>query len=356
MERKNILLRYGKIRIFALIILIIGAAYYGLKHSYRAYPLYEGETMGTYYRIKINSPRVPLYIHDLIEKELKQVNKAMSVFDKTSEISRINQAPAGKKIELSPAMSELMQTAEKVYKQSHGAFDPSLGKLIKVWGFGPQNPTEQPQKADIEKLMQTVGFAKIEFSPDYKQMHKKVEGLELNLSAIAKGYGVDRVYRLLKEKGYHDFIVDIGGEVRTSGNRNAEEAGWNVGISSPDNSGRTVYVMNLQDKAIATSGDYRNYKEENGKRYAHTISSQDGYPVENNVASVTIISDNCMEADAYATAIMALGAQQGMALAEQQNMAVLIFEHIPNSQGEYKLWHSEEFKKMVKGPLYEQYQ
>lgn len=333
------------LQIFSILILLTFAGCYAVKHSYRAYPVFSGETMGTYYMVKINSSRVPMSVRQAIKKELKAVNGRMSVFDKNSEISRINAAPAGEWIELSPEMAKLMKTAFRIYKESRGTFDPSVGRLVELWGFGPQQQTDFPGEDEIRQALTSVGFDKLEFSEDFSKLRKNTEGMELNLSAIAKGYGVDRIAELLIKKQFKNFLIDIGGEVRALGRKNEQTPGWIVGIAHPDGTDDSAEAFVLKDMAAATSGDYINYKDDNGHRRQHTISPQSGLPVEDGVASVTVIASTCMEADAYATALMGMPAAEGLAFAKKHKLPVVIFTRSAGNK-RFERFQSPEFKKL----------
>lgn len=336
------------LRFFTVALLLAFAAYYALEHSYRAYPVFTGKTMGTYYMVKINAPRVSRKVHRDIVKVLKKVNRQMSVFDKNSEISKINAAPAGEWIKLTPEMSELFKTADRIYKESNGSFDPTVGKLVDLWGFGPEQRRREPSAEEIAAVLPSVGFDKLEFTDDYTLLRKKAGDITLNLSAIAKGYGVDRVAKLLKSMNFNDFVVDLGGEVRASGNRVGETTGgWRVGVQEPDDSGRNAEILQLVNLSAATSGDYRNYREDGaGHRYAHTISATTGKPVENNLASVTVLTENCIDADAYATAVMAMGPEQGQAFAKKLKLPLIML--IRNNKGDVDTLTSPAFKKYMK--------
>ena len=289
---------------------------------------FEGRIFGTYYHIKILTERTDPALPAKVRQVLDKVNHQMSVFDNNSEISRINRSQ--NTINLSPEMSYLLKIASRINKESGGAFDPTVGKLVELWGFGVNREQTIPQVAEIKNVLSYTGFDKLQFSPDFKQLHKKDPRTFMNLSAIAKGYGTDRVAELLLAEGYRHFIVEIGGEIRVAGFRDGKSKPWGIGVANPGSNGKNNQLtLDLSDIAVATSGDYRNFHYQNGHKYAHTISPQTGYPVESNLASVTVLATRCIEADAYATALMSMGEKQAFQMAEKLNLAVIFIIRDP---------------------------
>ncbi len=283
--------------------------------------------MNTYYRIKIRSPKENNLLHNSIKKELQRINEEMSVFEANSEISLINRDDTGEWIELSPEMSAVMKTAYNIYNKSNGYFDPTVGRLVDLWGFGTSKGTQKtPDDKLIKDTLKTTGFDKIRFSNNFTRVKKTNPETKINLSAIAKGYGVDRIAALLEENGYTDYVVEIGGEVKAKGDRSKESKGWNVAVVTPNTqTNENAYIVPLKNYAVATSGDYRNFFYYNNKRYSHTISPKTGYPVEHSLASATVFHKNCTTADALATAIMAMGEKQGLNFANDNNLFVILF-------------------------------
>ncbi len=311
-------------KIFSIFVLVMAAAIYYHEHSSRFQTL-SGKIFGTYYNIKINTPIKNNTLESKVKVILNEVNTTMSMFDPKSDISRINHDESGKPQQLAPQLSYLFKNAAKVYTESGGAFDPTVGPLVNLWGFGVDTVVKIPSESKIAEVLPHVGFDKLLFSDDFTTLQKTNAQVYIDLSAIAKGYGVDRIAEMLHTEGYHDFVVEIGGEVRVSGTRDGLNP-WSVGITKPSAEGsRNAFVLDLTDYAVATSGDYRNFFFSGGRRYAHTISARTGRPVEHNLASVTVFYPNCMLADAYATAIMALGEKNGLEMAEKLNLPVLLF-------------------------------
>lgn len=315
---------------YTFILALIACVFYVAgQYASEPYIKLRGETMGTYYNIKILTSKDKTIIDQAIKKELAAINSQMSVFEDDSEISRLNQAKAGEWITLSPELSYVLKSADKVYKRSQGHFDPSVGPLVDLWGFGVNKVRQKPDDKLIAETLKTTGFDKLEFSQDYLKVKKLNDTVYINLSAIAKGYGVDRISEWLLQKGLTDFVVEIGGEVRAHGRRSADANGWFIGMVEPvgDNQDmqKAAYIITLQDSSVATSGDYRNYFYIDNQRYSHTISPKTGRPVTNNIGSVTVFAKKCMNADAYATAIMSLGEDEGLKFAKQYNLPIIMF-------------------------------
>lgn len=290
-----------------------------------SYQVIEGEIFGTYYTIKIRGAQQTADIKKAVTARLNEIDKQMSVFREDSEISAINRAPAGQNISLSPDMQKVMRAADTVYRQSGGAFDPTLGRLIDMWGFGAGKKTE-PSPQELSGALADVGFDKLGFTDDFGTLRKTKGGAYINLSAIAKGYGVDAIAQVLDDRGCTDYIVEIGGEVKAKGLRNAS-APWNIGINRPQpDADDNISVVALSNMAVATSGNYRNFYQKDGQNFGHTISARTGRPVQTDVLSASVFNDSCMYADAYATAIVALGVDKGLALADKYRLKAIIYD------------------------------
>lgn len=327
------------------ILLISGGLIWFFYNSGTPYQTISGETMGTYYNIKIRTPKENNMLPQKIKQRLDEVSQKMSVFAPDSEINKINQAKANEWIDLSAEMSLVLQDAHKIWKLSNGNFDPTVGKLVDLWGFGVSKPPNTPTKEQIKDVLKYTGFDKLSFNKDYTRVKKKHDNTYLNLSAIAKGYGVDSIVRLLEENGYKDFVVEIGGEVAGKGNRSEDEKGWKIGVIRPDDTHENAYIIPLKNYAVATSGDYRNFYYKEGQKYAHTISPQTGFPVKHGLTSVTALSKNCMDADALATAAMAMGEDKALAFANNNNLAMIMF--VRQDNGDLKALISEKAKKLL---------
>ncbi len=290
------------------------------------YQIIKGKIYGTYYNIKINTPNKNKELKKEINQVLQKIDNQMSVFNEASEISQINKTKANKTILLSAELSEVLKVSHKIWKQSNGWFDPTLGNLINLWGFG-NTKAKMPTSSEIKKVLSYTGFDKLKFKNNYTKLSKTNKNISVNLSAIAKGYAVDKVAEMLDNKGYDNYIVDIGGEVKTKGYRSQNKDAWNVAINKPlQDSDENIMVLSLSNIAVATSGNYRNYYKKDGEVYAHTISPENGYPAKTDILSVTVFHDSCMYADAYATAINAMGIKRGLKFAEKNNIKAIIYD------------------------------
>jgi len=302
-----------------------------------------GSTMGTTYTVKVvlrdgdeGADRLAV----MIENVLDRVDNTMSTYIDSSELMLFNRHGAGD-FQVSPDMLEVVGEAQRVARLSGGAFDITVGPLVDAWGFGPRGAVDPPSDEMIGELLSTTGFEHISVDQGQGVLTKGSAEVEIDLSAIAKGFAVDRVARALIDDGRGDFMVEVGGEVRAKG-RNAENIIWRIGIERPEDGGRSVYtVVPLSDMALATSGDYRNYTIRDGVRYSHTIDPRIGRPIAHNLASVSVIHASCMTADALATALEVLGPEQGMALAERHGIPALFLVRLEDGQFEERrspLW------------------
>ena len=281
--------------------------------------LIQGRTMGTIYRVKVvaSDSDAITGLKEKIERRLVQINRSMSTYMAESEISRFNSLQqTGMKFKISDDFYQVMRVAEKIYQLSDGAWDGTVNPLVDLWGFGRKGTkTVIPDKTEIKRLRESVGFHHISImAPGY--LIKKRPQITLDLSSIAKGFGVDAVAAVLRNEGFENFLVEIGGEILAVGLRK-DGGQWRIGINRPqkDAAPNAVYkVVKLQDRAFATSGDYRIFFEIDGVRYSHVINPRTGYPVANGVVSVSVLASDCTFADGLATAIMVMGPQKGLAL------------------------------------------
>jgi len=301
-----------------------------------------GATMGTAFTVKVVVPVDPVVTEDEVAASIREavddVDYRMSTYRADSELSRFNDFGSGP-FEVSPALLEVMVEAQRISRISDGAFDITIGPLVDAWGFGPDPRTDPPEDSTIERLLAEHGFRQLVLDVDQRTVRKNTPALRCDLSAIAKGYGVDRVARRLVELGFNDFMVEIGGEVLAMG-VNVEERTWRIGVERPQADRAGVWAaVELSDAAMATSGDYRNYYERDGVRVSHTIDARTGRPVTHPLASVTVIHPSCMTADALATAISVLGPVEGRGLVEREGLAALFL--IRTIDGEFDEWESE---------------
>ena len=293
----------------------------------RPLPQYEltGTTMGTTFSVKLVAPQQDLDLDGMQQDVyvlLESVDATMSTYRDDSELSRFNASPGGAWYAVSPQLCAVVSAALDISGLTDGAFDVTVGPLVNLWGFGPDGPVSTPPDADtVATMRQAVGHDRLFADCARPALRKSIDDLYVDLSAIAKGFAVDTVAALLDESGLANYLVEIGGELRGRG-LNARQEKWAIAIETPDKSGRSVQkVVHLTDFAMATSGDYRNYFEYGGRSYSHTIDPRTGYPVHHAGAAVTVIADTAGYADGMATALLVLGPDAGLALAERDRIA-----------------------------------
>ncbi|QDT34682.1 FAD:protein FMN transferase [Thalassoglobus polymorphus] len=286
-----------------------------------------GETMGTTYHISwIGNDSKPDEIQQLVDAQLVQINKLMSTYDPDSELSRFNKSTQTDWFPVSEETATVVQAALEISKLSKGAFDPTVGRLVRLWNFGSGPHTnEPPTDEEIQKALKSVGYKLINVRTDPPAISKSNPDAELDLSAIAKGFGVDVVFELLQDQGIENFMVEIGGEVRAAGTKNGVP--WTIAIERPESLTQSMHAkVELTDEALATSGNYRNYFIKDDVRYSHTIDPRTGKPVTHQLASVSIVAKNCMHADAWATTLMVMGSEEGLKLAEANHLSAYLLE------------------------------
>ena len=279
-----------------------------------------------------------------INAELAKVDASLSPFNKQSVITAVNQ---NQDVKLNDMFLDVYQLAMNISKETDGAFDITVAPLVNAWGFGFKNGIE-PTKEQVDSLMQIIGYKKVTLEGG--KIHKTDERIMLDCSAIAKGYGSDVVARLLRSRGVKNFMIEIGGEIVTSG-VNAENKPWRVGISKPvddpmGSENGVQNIVNITDKAMATSGNYRNFYYKGGKKYAHTIDPKTGYPVQHSILSATVFAKSCAVADAYATSFMVMGLEKAQQLLEKhpELMAYLIYS---DKDGNNAVWYSASLENKI---------
>ncbi len=315
---------------FLFIGLIFGSLLVGCEReadAALAFERFSGNTMGTTYHVTVvaQAQGEPLSLDSEafkrgLDAELAQINQQMSTYIADSELMRFNRSPVGAWQSLSEPLAAVLAISRTVSERSNGAFDISVGPLVNLWGFGPEAEPEQvPSEEELLALRQRVGYRKLELD---EQRARRLADIQLDLSAVAKGYGVDHIARWIESRGFENYLVEIGGEVYLSGVSPRGDA-WRIGVEQPSllqEGGRMALA--LSDIGMATSGDYRNYYERNGVRYSHTIDPRTGRPIVHKLASVTVLAETAAEADAWATALNVLGPEAGMAVAEREKLAV----------------------------------
>ncbi|MFO7786294.1 MAG: FAD:protein FMN transferase [Halospina sp.] len=290
----------------------------------------EGRIFGTFYQVSVAgelSENRRESLHEAVRKVLDKVDQGMSTYRDDSDLMRLNNSTTGDWVDLPESVIDVLQTADELSERTGGAFDTTIGGLVNLWSFGPEaRPTEVPADATISKRLEQVGHANLEIDPDATRARRMTD-LFVDLSAIAKGEAVDRISSLLEERGHENHLVNIGGDLLASG-RKAENSPWRIGIEVPrDGPQSPRHILPLEDMALATSGDYRNYFEENGQRYSHTIDPRDGRPVTHSLASVSVFHPSSRMADALATTFMVMGVEETLDYARNHDVAVLVIEH-----------------------------
>ena len=284
----------------------------------------KGSAMGTTWMVHALTPDRALsssQIQQMITEELELVNQKMSTYISESEVSRFNQSREITPFKLSKQTLFVIQSAHQIAVKSQGAFDITIKPLVNAWGFGVGEGENSPTIEEISLMMPIVGYKKLTLKGTTLQ--KSHPETTIDLSAIAKGYAVDKVAERLQTAGIENYMVEVGGEIKANG-LNHKGGLWRIGIEQPDaEKGVIQEIITLRNQAIATSGDYRNYYERDGKRISHTIDARTGQPITHKLASVSVIHPQAMLADAWATALHVLGPEDGMLLARQENLAVL---------------------------------
>ena len=324
-----------------LAFLIIATVLIIMQHRSMPYQHDEGMVFGTVYNITYQ------YDSDIkqdIEAELQKVDNSLSPFNKTSIISKVNRNENPKVDEM---FTEVFNLAAKVSSETGGAFDITVAPLVNMWGFGTKQ-FHRPDKESVDSLMRFVGFHKVSLRDGH--VVKSDPRIQLDCSAIAKGYGCDVVARYLRSKGIKNFMIEIGGEVVTSG-QNEKQLPWKIGVTKPtddslqDNQ-ELQTILNVTDKAMATSGNYRNFYIDGDRKLAHTIDPHTGYPVQHSLLSSTVIASDCATADAYATSFMVLGVEKAKEVLSRhpELMAYFIYS---DKNGRMNVWFSPALKDKI---------
>lgn len=335
MKKKNI------VKAVFLVVLIVASVAIIWQQRSTPYQHDTGFIFGTTYSITYQ------YAKDLqpeIEAEMKEVDSALSPFNKQSIITAINN---NQKTSLNKKFTEVFNLAEKISRETDGAFDITVAPLVNEWGFGFKKGVD-PSKHAIDSLRQIVGYQKVALKDG--KIVKQDPRINLDCSGVAKGYGSDCVANLLRRHGIENFMVEIGGEVVTSG-INPDRVPWRIGVTKPVDDptlqgGELQTVLNVTDKAMATSGNYRNFYYKGGKKYAHTIDPKTGYPVQHNILSSTVVADNCATADAYATAFMVMGLEKAKAILDKHPELMVYFIY-SDKDGKNAVWFSPSMKKVI---------
>ena len=328
-----------------LALLIVGTILIIRQQRNPSYQHNTGAIFGTTYSITYQYADD---LHEEIQARLQKVDMALSMFNENSIISKINRGERTIPENLEGNMFvEVYELAEQISEDTNGAFDITVAPLVNAWGFGFKHE-QMPTKRQVDSLRQIIGYQKVALKNG--KVEKQDPRMMLDCSAIAKGFGVDAVARMLRDRGVQNFMVEIGGEVVTCG-VNAQRLPWRVGVIKPSEDSLSVghelqTILNVTDKALATSGNYRNFYYKNGRRYAHTIDPQTGYPVQHSLLSATVLANSCTVADAYATSFMVMGLERAQQLLERHSelMAYLIYD---DGHGDIAVWFSPSLRNKI---------
>ena len=309
--------------------------------------------MGTTYLVKIITPDNNYEIGSIeksIDSLLIQLNKQMSTWDPESEISQFNNWNSKVPFAVSNDFLNVVKKSITISKNTGGLFDPTVFDLMSLWGFGPNPRSGFPDMEDVHRVLEHTGYGQIEITDSV--LVKRNKRCKLDLNAIAKGYGVDKTFNLLNQKGFNNIFVEIGGEVKCSG-KNIKNKSWSIGIEDPIDDGnyekKISAIISVPNGAIATSGNYRNIVDLDGEILGHTINPQTGFPIQTDVLSVSVLSNSCMESDAWATALMAMDHKTGFSMVENQSSIDAVWILVDNYDGKryFSISGDIDIKKMI---------
>lgn len=329
-------------RIISLIFLILLVAGTIFILSRSKYQTSQGEIFGTTYHVRYNSTQ---NLDKEIEQELFRVDTIFSLFKENSLLSRFNRGEdKGKGNTL---FAEVIKLSLEISNETEGAFDITVAPLVNAWGFGFKNKQPLSNK-QVDSLQKLVGYQHLSFNG--KELTKDIPNLQIDCGAIAKGYAVDRIAKLLSDKGCQNYMVEIGGEVIVKGNNDKGEK-WKIGINKPTQHALPTEedlqtLLSLTNCGIATSGNYRNFYIKDGKKYAHSIDPKTGYPVQHSLLSATVITQSCAKSDALATAFMVMGLDKAKAFVETHKDIQVYFIYA-DEKGNYQVWMSDGMKPLI---------
>lgn len=312
-----------------------------------------GETMGTYYHVKLvgESGALPeaAELQNWADAEFARINQSMSTYIGDSELSLLNTTQGQGWLEVSSDLMHVLMVSQRVSQLSDGAFDITVMPLVNLWGFGPaEHDFQIPTDEEIQQTLSAIGYQKLVLDPENSRLQRP-NGVTLDLSAVAKGFAADAVGRVLADKGYANYMVEVGGELALHG-VSPRGGPWRIGVEKPEyglplGQPAPAQTVELSGVGMATSGDYRNYYELNGERYSHTIDPLTGRPIKHKLASVTVIAESCALADAMATALNVLGPEKGYALAAKAGVAAYF---IVSAEKGFTVEYTDEFKQYLR--------
>ena len=307
------------------------------------YGRYRGAAFGTSVEV-VHDGGCRGEVGQTVANTLSQVDAELSTWRPDSVLARFNAGPADRWMPVPASLAALVAEALSLARQSGGAFDLTVAPLVDLWGFGPGPAEDAPSTTAIQAALAQVGHQRLQVRLNSPALRKRSPGLSVDLSAIGKGHAVDRVAEALERLGCRSYLIDVGGEVRTLG-RNPQGQLWRIGIASPSGGG-TVRTLALSGLAAATSGDYRNFRREGGRRLSHVLDPRAGWPVDHNLASVTVVAANAAAADGLATTILVLGPEAGIQFAQNRGVAALLLRR-------RKVGNAETFEESHTEPMRE---
>ncbi len=305
-----------------------------------------GPTMGTTYTVKVTAPPASVdgaRLRATVDDVLAQIDRSMSGYRIDSEVARFNASASTQWYDVSADLAAVVQAALDISQASDGAFDITVAPLVAAWGFGPAGePKGLPSPEQIAQLGTTVGYRNLHVRLDPPALRKDVAALTIDLNGIAPGFAVDRLAQRLQALQIENFMIDIGGEIRARGH-NARGEPWHIAIEHPVDTQRAPYAsVHLDDTAVSTSGEYRDYYVRDGKRYSHTIDPRTGRPLDREPGSVVVVARSTAQSDAWATALNVLGPRDGLSLAAQRHLPVMFIER---EGGEWRSHATPEFER-----------
>lgn len=344
---KSLLLNF-KAAFTALFTLLLLSQLSSCKQPVEAIKI-SGPTMGTTYNITLypaeGKSLDAKQVQTQIDDSLKRINQQMSTWIKDSEISLFNKSESTDWHPVSAELAGVVAAAQSISKLSDGAFDITVGPLINLWGFGKDFKNNNPDDATIAAAKENIGYLKLDVRNSPPALRKQIPQLQINLSAIAKGYGVDAIADQLAAAGIDNYLVEIGGEIRANGIK-PNQSLWRIAIEKPSTKERAIQQgLLLDNTGVATSGDYRNYFERDGKRYSHTINPATGKPITHQLASITVLNESAMMADGLATAIMVLGEGKAKTFIASNKISAYM---ISRDKDSFSSWHNFSGNLLIK--------
>ncbi|HEY1080785.1 MAG TPA: FAD:protein FMN transferase [Prosthecobacter sp.] len=301
--------------------------------DHQAHVRLRGKSMGTTWTLLVADNLPPAQareVQTLIDRELQTLENEISHWQKDSDLSRWNRSSSTAWQTVPARLAEIVAAAKSIGNQTEGALDITVAPLVELWGFGPSTHSEAvPSLPEIEAVLQRVGVRHVEANPTVPALRKDRPDVQINVAAVAEGYAMDRLIAMLKEKGLHNFLFELGGEVGAIGHAPGGDP-WQVGIQLPEaDKGETLDTLPLTNLCVATSGTYRHRYQKNGHTFSHLIDPRTGRPVEHRLVAVSVIHEKCLAADGFATALMVLGPEKGKAVAQRLGLRVIWLEEPP---------------------------